>query len=1236
MMGRKYSSPVTRGVLLLIVILAMGSLAGPLQGTAAIGNDDDAHPQQRLDQEHFDYVIVVANTSQETALQNFKTWKEQIGFRVKIVTLADIRGDYPSGDDAERIWNYLHDRYLPWGIRYVLLVGDIDQIPMRFLYPDGSPGDGSAYGTDYYYANLDVVDWDIDNDNRWGEFTHDKLDLRAEVFVGRIPFNSAATIQNITDAMVDFEQDTGAWKRNALLAYGFMDILNASTNTDNAVQSEMLLEDVFDPYGWTTTKLYEQSGLVQSTFASDNDLELANFRNACGLGRQGLVNAVAHGYDNGPMMNGLFWRVDVNNNGRMEPGAPLNEEGRSNFSAAADVSANPTSAVVFLCGCSTGVIFGDDPNFATSPLRSRYLNTVPLNGTMHKAYLENGAPVVIGSTAGADYLPLWDNISDGYMQSLNYLFVRNLIARDMPTGDAFYAALEETSSKHKILRGVRDFNFYGDPSLVLRGIEDRPGGEDVLVTESRYKTFAADYDDNGDMYVGVLVDNPSGTSSNITIYRSTNHGESWSAWTFIDGESEIIMDLGLLVSRHAEHHQRLLVVYTTRSGRVVSVNIDLSDPDERSSTQLADQGTLAKNISVARNPVAMPGVYDVYVAWEYEVDNEYNIALYTSEDNGSNWSRLLTESPYLMPAVDIGPEGNIYLAALWDNDANDVGLFQSDDSGVNWSLFKVLTLGIREQLHTAPDVAVSTDPSYPAVWVAYDLHHQDPVWGPGSDVYFAYSPDAGVTWRTGNVLSADLGVDEWIPDLAGYRSAPNRWVNLAYNADAYSATGYPRQIMWRYTSGGLPTTWSPRRIVNDNNGVAPYAIGPLVLYSPGSSVPGSGVVYGGENKEFIYFSAPWLPLTRSAALTNIALNPIQDLGAISGFAGETQLAQSVSAADLPTVWQTLGEIEGASSVTGLVEGADGALYAAAVVDTADGHEARLFRSDDHGQSWSLRSALPGSWSVISLVRLTTGELLAAGITLDLTNPNDPLPHGVIYRSSDNGIGWETILDLLDSVVYRLYKSGDGDLYVGTGWPGMLHHSADGGVTWNLIGEFGAKTIVRTILKSGDGDLWVGLEGASGGSQMAVSPDQGTSWLPVDGLDEVLAVNDLAAVGDVLYAATETASGGRIYRTTEQSNWSAMMDVVPEVPAFDRLYADGLGQLFATVNQGPGPAGTQVFRLGLDGEAWRPYHGWLDQASVTYDLLSTENGLYAATGDLYGNVYRVRPTDRSRIYLPIVQ
>lgn len=228
--------------------------------------------------EKFDYVIIVPQPIKGTAIGPLKTWKEKIGFSVKIVTLAEIYENYPTGDDADRIWRFLHDRYpqSQWGIRYVLLVGDVDLMPIRMLYPDGKSGSGGAYGTDFYYANLDVTDWDVDNDGRWGEFTQDSFDTHAEVLVGRLPFNEPSVIQNFANAVVAFEEDITSWKYQALLLGGYSDITSATVKTDSAVNTERIDQDYFAPYGWITTTLFEKNGILPSAFPSDYALSQTN------------------------------------------------------------------------------------------------------------------------------------------------------------------------------------------------------------------------------------------------------------------------------------------------------------------------------------------------------------------------------------------------------------------------------------------------------------------------------------------------------------------------------------------------------------------------------------------------------------------------------------------------------------------------------------------------------------------------------------------------------------------------------------------------------------------------------------------------------------------------------------------------------------------------------------------------------------------------------------------------
>jgi hypothetical protein len=844
----------------------------------------------------FDYLIIVGKEDLISSVDPLKTWKETIGYSVKVVTVDDIYAEYTTGDNAERIWNFLHAKYTydNWAIRYILLVGDVDTIPMRMLYPDGNPpstflgldilgpwgpyklvpitidADNLAYGSDYYYAKLDTPSWDIDGDNRWGEFTQDKFSAAHNVPVGRIPFNDKTTVKNICTNIVNFEKDVGPWKRNALLAHGILDYTTPIEKTDCAVLAEQLKKDIFDPQNWAYTTLYEKGGIAPSVYASNRALSQANFQAECGLKRQSVVNCVAHG--NSDEMASFAWSNDVNANGRWDPRPPLSEFSTNRFSQVGAIQLNPTSAVVFLCGCSTGPILGDDPNFKTSTLCSKYLNTTVRTGIALKAYLSNGAAGVIASTAGSDYTGGWKTTADGGTNSLNYYFYNHLINEDKKVGDAFYDTMREFATRHGLIRGIRDFNYFGDPSLALLGIENRPGGTDVQIREGPCYDYSGDNSDDGDMYVAVVTSPPSQEPGKIQVFKSINHGQNWNLWSTVSDDKEI-WTVDVLVGEWQKNQiedNKLHVFYITGEGKVVDVRIDLNNPNIQDASIIYQRAVNPRCISVTRDLKTLPSDFNIYIAWEMagHSASTYTVNVARSTDNGKTWEIRLTEPDYHSPHVDAGPDGAVYLVAVKDafvDPYSPVCVKRSKDYGETWAAFlgggvwTKLTEGDDAVSHEYPVVATSTDPSFPVVWVVYDYNYQSDAWGRSIDLRFAYSKDGGDTWTTNRVLSADQGVDESRADIMGHRAAPNRWVNIAYNYSPFPTNGYRRNIIWRYTSGSGPSGWSAQRIVNKFQAVPPPSPTRLiVIYSPGSPQPGSGVVYGGANWTNLYFSAPWL------------------------------------------------------------------------------------------------------------------------------------------------------------------------------------------------------------------------------------------------------------------------------------------------------------------------------------------------------------------------------------------
>jgi hypothetical protein len=234
--------------------------------------------------DHHDYVIITtSDLAGAITASAFPGWKASLGFDLRTVLTTDpeITGQ-PGGDLAERIRNFLRANYGPWGIEYVLLVGNYEDIPMRYCYPDpenhlhdpSNPGVGpGSVPTDHYYADLSLPDaesWDSDGDGFHGELGDDNPDFLAEVSVGRIPTSSGSRITYTLDKLVRVEQDTGAWKRHALHAGAILFFENQDGSgiplRDGATCVDEIEKSVMD--GWTMSRYSEQTGLVRRGWSS--------------------------------------------------------------------------------------------------------------------------------------------------------------------------------------------------------------------------------------------------------------------------------------------------------------------------------------------------------------------------------------------------------------------------------------------------------------------------------------------------------------------------------------------------------------------------------------------------------------------------------------------------------------------------------------------------------------------------------------------------------------------------------------------------------------------------------------------------------------------------------------------------------------------------------------------------------------------------------------------------------
>ncbi len=790
--------------------------------------------------EAVDYLIIVPDLAIGQAMQRFVAWKESIGHSVVVEQLPNIASSFAGIDDAERVREFLIDRHRAWGVHYVLLVGSMGVIPTRLLYMDDRT---HAYASDFYFANLSTQDWDLDNDDRWGEFADDNYGHGYDVVVGRLPLDTAAEVQRYCDNVIAFEQNVSQWKREALFAAGFMDF----GPTDGAELCERLIDDVATPAGWTARTMYEQDPTFPSSHGSDVDLGQANYANECRNRPYGVVTLVAHGNPDtmagrqrtaaGGVTDNLFGE-DVDIPGACPPG------------------------VVNMMGCSTACPVPNYEHVETqpggpvvSPGRSRFPFTA-LQDHNGARYLRNGAVAAIGASAGIDYAHRWRAPGDGALWSAAFYIHDELITHGKPVGDAFFEGMYTYGSRHPLKRGVQDVYLMGDPSVITEGIGILdPEGSDVLIHGDRWSHFAATYDHNGDLYTVVSI-GASAEPAEFFVYKSIDHGLSWDLWHHVEGLPAII-SLDAIVNHGGTDefaYDDLLAFTTSLDGTIRIHTFPLAGGTPATATHTAVDH-LSNVVSVAHDNLDRGS--RLYLGYcFYDTTAKPHSVVQVSYDNGRNWQHRERFPGYYVPVIDGGPRDHVYLAAIRNNHTFDVCVAASIDGGQSWGSWTNLTRHDGANDHYAfhpPAVAASTDPYTPVVWISYERRY-DGLAGPRrTELGFAYSADGGSTWRRDLTMAAGPG-DTKCVQLAAYKPGPNPWINSLYvSAQPTAISSTNAKVMRRAVTGREQLPWSQAVIFNRAEAIDHR---PQLVYSPGAPGSGGATVFAGSDG--VYFSAPWL------------------------------------------------------------------------------------------------------------------------------------------------------------------------------------------------------------------------------------------------------------------------------------------------------------------------------------------------------------------------------------------
>ncbi|MGD8395084.1 MAG: C25 family cysteine peptidase, partial [Candidatus Eiseniibacteriota bacterium] len=238
--------------------------------------------------------VIVTSEALAGEFERLAAWRLRTGTRAVVRTVAWIDARYAGADGAARVRAFLTDAYVLWGTRQVVLAGDVDQVPVRYLvsryFVEDPAVDHWEIPSDLYYAGLDG-DWNADGDALAGE-VGDGADFEPELQVGRIPVATPAEARGFVERQLAYERGDAFDDTYPATAVFLAEVLFESGGTvelDGAEYAEHMIEGL--PPTLPVRRLYEST----STWPHDAPLGRETALAELDAG-PGLVVHVGHGF----------------------------------------------------------------------------------------------------------------------------------------------------------------------------------------------------------------------------------------------------------------------------------------------------------------------------------------------------------------------------------------------------------------------------------------------------------------------------------------------------------------------------------------------------------------------------------------------------------------------------------------------------------------------------------------------------------------------------------------------------------------------------------------------------------------------------------------------------------------------------------------------------------------------------------------------------------------------------
>lgn len=216
-------------------------------------------PLYAQDGDSIDYLVITSGDL-SAGFEPLLQWKERKGLKTAVITVDEISENYEGPSIQLKIKQCLFNYYTNHGLKWVLLGGDHEVVPVQGCYSEFNIGGNSVVDlnipTDLFYACFEKrFDWNGLPDEKIGQMHIDGHDVIPDVYISRLPVNTLEQLKAIVDKTLEYEINppmTGFAER--MLLSGVEAWTSWDGESDTHHRSEIMFEENI-PLLWEGEKL---------------------------------------------------------------------------------------------------------------------------------------------------------------------------------------------------------------------------------------------------------------------------------------------------------------------------------------------------------------------------------------------------------------------------------------------------------------------------------------------------------------------------------------------------------------------------------------------------------------------------------------------------------------------------------------------------------------------------------------------------------------------------------------------------------------------------------------------------------------------------------------------------------------------------------------------------------------------------------------------------------------------